>query len=28
MFAPKELDADGIEKQINDIAACRLRGAN
>ena len=25
MFAPKELDAEGIEKQISDIAACALR---
>ena len=25
MFAPKELDAEGIEKQIADIAACALR---
>ena len=25
MFAPKELDAEGIEKQISDIAACAAR---
>ncbi|WP_411976212.1 FAD-dependent oxidoreductase [Sulfitobacter faviae] len=25
MFAPKELDEEGIEKQISDIAACALR---
>jgi 2,4-dienoyl-CoA reductase (NADPH2) len=25
MFSPKELDAEGIEKQIADIAACALR---